>query len=293
MKIYAFIVTYNRLELLKRTIQCLKEQSYKITEIIVINNSSTDGTLEWLKKQNNIKVITQDNSGGAGGFHTGIEYCIKAGAEWIWMMDDDVFPRKDCLERLMKYKDISLCMQATRITNDGKRIEWNYSFNLNNVRVTSPKPYWNIISQQDYYEVETGCFEGMLIHASIVKKIGYPLSDFFISGDDILYGKLASKYTKVICIKDAIIDRYANSYDKRYSPMYTYYSTRNIHLLLSKDTKINNGYTLSLKIQYFFYILRIILGVIRRKDCPNKYSICKAYYRGYIDSLKGLKGKTF
>jgi len=47
-KIAAVVVTYNRLELLKQCIDSIKNQTRKPDEIIVVNNSSTDGTLEWL-----------------------------------------------------------------------------------------------------------------------------------------------------------------------------------------------------------------------------------------------------
>ena len=101
MNIYAVTVTFNRKELLKRTIDCLRKNK-PVSKIVVVNNGSTDGTGEWLAKQDDLIVITQENVGGSGGFYTGIEYAYKAGADWIWCMDDDVFPRENCLEELLK-----------------------------------------------------------------------------------------------------------------------------------------------------------------------------------------------
>ena len=43
MKIIAVVVTYNRLELLKRSMDCLR-QNKPLSAIIVVNNGSTDGT---------------------------------------------------------------------------------------------------------------------------------------------------------------------------------------------------------------------------------------------------------
>ena len=99
MKITAVVVTFNRLELLKQGIECLRKQQ-KLTGIIVVNNGSTDGTREWLNAQPGLLVVHQDNVGGSGGFYTGIERAYSEGADWIWCMDDDVFPRPDCLDRL-------------------------------------------------------------------------------------------------------------------------------------------------------------------------------------------------
>ena len=49
-KITAVVVTYNRKELLKRTIECLRSQTRTLDSIIVVNNSSTDGTAEIAEK---------------------------------------------------------------------------------------------------------------------------------------------------------------------------------------------------------------------------------------------------
>ena len=91
MNIIAVVVTYNRMELLKRNIRCL-QQNKPISSIVIVNNGSTDGTTEWLAAQEGLTVINQTNVGGAGGFYTGIQYAIRR-VRWIWCMDDDVFPR--------------------------------------------------------------------------------------------------------------------------------------------------------------------------------------------------------
>ncbi len=50
MNIIAVVVTYNRMELLKRNIRCL-QQNKPISSIVIVNNGSTDGTTEWLAAQ--------------------------------------------------------------------------------------------------------------------------------------------------------------------------------------------------------------------------------------------------
>ena len=100
MKIIAVVVTFNRRELLKRNIECLRRNK-PVSSILVVNNGSTDGTKEWLDEQQDLSVIHQANVGGSGGFYTGIEHAYQSGADWIWCMDDDVFPRENCLEKLL------------------------------------------------------------------------------------------------------------------------------------------------------------------------------------------------
>ena len=101
MNVVAVVVTYNRRELLKRNLSCLRANR-PVQSIVVVNNGSTDGTTEWLKEQKDLIVIHQENVGGSGGFYRGIQHAFQLGADWIWCMDDDVFPRADCMEHLLQ-----------------------------------------------------------------------------------------------------------------------------------------------------------------------------------------------
>ena len=81
MRIIAVVVTYNRRELLKRNIHSLRQQDSPLSAIVVVNNGSTDGTAEWLAEQHDLKVISQENVGGSGGFYTGIREAYDMGAD--------------------------------------------------------------------------------------------------------------------------------------------------------------------------------------------------------------------
>ena len=51
-KIAVIIPTYNRVKLLKRAIESVVRQTYPATEIIVIDDGSTDGTVQFIKDNN-------------------------------------------------------------------------------------------------------------------------------------------------------------------------------------------------------------------------------------------------
>ena len=97
-KVIAVVVTYNRQALLEQCIDALKKQTRKVDQILVINNGSTDKTETWLRSQTGIEFITQENIGGAGGFHTGIKTAFEKSFTWMWLMDDDGYPKEDALE---------------------------------------------------------------------------------------------------------------------------------------------------------------------------------------------------
>jgi GT2 family glycosyltransferase len=185
----AVIVTYNRLEYLKKVVQSIKQQEHKLSEIIIVNNGSTDGTSQWLSAQQGITVIQQENVGGAGGFHTGMKYAFDKGYEWIWIMDDDVIPEKSCLRALLEGFDENTIRNTLRYSTNGKPyINDTISYNFKNPF----KSLWKRIVNEadfdkDFYECEGPTFEGSLFNRKVIERIGLPRKEFFIFADDTEY----------------------------------------------------------------------------------------------------------
>ena len=70
-RVIAVVVTFNRLALLERLVAELRRTT-GLTEVVVVDNASTDGTGEWLAGQDDVHGVTLgENLGGAGGFHEG------------------------------------------------------------------------------------------------------------------------------------------------------------------------------------------------------------------------------
>ena len=150
MNVCAVIVTYNRLNCLRKNIKCILEQTIKIYKIIIINNNSSDGTKEYLENvskdyDNLIIKNLNSNIGGAGGFAIGIEEAMNIkNSDYIWGMDDDAYPEKDALEKLLCKADKKKCL-------------WS---NCNN-----DKDFINEIK-----EVKSWMFVGFFIPINIVKE---------------------------------------------------------------------------------------------------------------------------
>ncbi|WP_143875493.1 glycosyltransferase, partial [Oenococcus oeni] len=90
------MVTYNRLDYLKKSINCLKNNSNYIQRVIIVNNGSNKDTLDYLEtlKQENIWIHVLnflENNGGSFGFAQGLSYVKEhySDNEWTLIMDDD------------------------------------------------------------------------------------------------------------------------------------------------------------------------------------------------------------
>lgn len=211
MNIFAVVVTYNRLKLLKRNIECLRLNK-PVTRIVVVNNGSTDGTAKWLATQDDtLTVITQSNVGGSGGFFTGMKYAYAEGADWIWCMDDDVFPRPNCLENLLPYTlrpEVGII--APRRMQDGHIFTNDFlKYNLTN-------PFASMYAQKlagrevcKPIEIAGTAFEGPFIRREIVEKVGLPNKEFFIFCDDTDYClRTLLKGYKILYVPSALMDKY-------------------------------------------------------------------------------------
>ena len=81
------IPTYNRANLLPKTLDSVFAQTFKNYEVIVVDDGSTDGTQDYLKwSENRITVLTQPNRGPGAARNLGVRH---AKGEYIAFLDSD------------------------------------------------------------------------------------------------------------------------------------------------------------------------------------------------------------
>ena len=99
------IANYNNKNLLERSINSCKKQSYKNKEIIVFDDFSDDGSQDLLKKIKNIKVIYNKKKLGIpylDAMNAYREMFKVAKGKFIFFLDSDDFYKKDKLNILLK-----------------------------------------------------------------------------------------------------------------------------------------------------------------------------------------------
>ena len=206
------IVTYNRSALLHGLLQSIANMTTKPWKVIVVDNASTDDTPELLEADRAlfdepmIQIFrSETNTGGSGGFSKGVDLAVQAGAEWIWVMDDDVEVLPDALERMEPWTHRFRCLHGRRYDVDGTPFYWQARFNQ---FLGVPLPYTiKDFNDQGFALTNSGTFEGMLIATDIVRKIGLPDPRFFISWDDAIYAWLASHYTEVAYVNEFLLQK--------------------------------------------------------------------------------------
>lgn len=186
------VVTFNRLEKLKTVIASIEAQTHPVETLFIIDNASTDGTAEFLAGLETTvphEIVTMStNSGGAGGFSEGMRRGYASGADHVWIMDDDCYPKPDALASLVAGfddavaelgGDVPFACSVVEFT-DGSICEMN-----------NPVTTWDwgrlLVKGQRNVMVTACSFVSVLIPRWAIAEYGLPYAEYFIWFDDREY----------------------------------------------------------------------------------------------------------
>ncbi len=87
----------------------LRALSYPNFKVLLVDNGSPDGSGKSIASQfpEVAFLATGENLGFSGGCNAGIKFCLDAGAEWIWLLNNDTRVDRDSLTTLMKVAQAS------------------------------------------------------------------------------------------------------------------------------------------------------------------------------------------
>ena len=193
MRILAAIVTYNRMALLESCIDHVRAQRRPPDGLIVINNSSPDGTVEMLERKG-VDYVTQPNVGSAGGW----KRCLEEGlaGEWdaVWLMDDDGYPHPDALGLLEEALVPGVSCVSSVVLCEQDRNRFVFPFPVLDekglpVLFASKRKIRHLdalraVAGGDTYPF-AHLFNGALVPTALVRRIGNVESDFFLMGDEV------------------------------------------------------------------------------------------------------------
>jgi rhamnopyranosyl-N-acetylglucosaminyl-diphospho-decaprenol beta-1,3/1,4-galactofuranosyltransferase len=186
-KIAAIIVTFNRKELLLKNITNCLNQTKKLDKIYIIDNASTDGTYDYLLindvlTNNNVEYINLNvNQGGAGGFYNGLLTAFNNNFDMFWLMDDDGCPDEDSLEQLIMGFNDKIDIIGPLIYCDEPNLSHS-KYLVNNLMSENISEIKTVL-----YSYPVHPFNGTLIKRRVVEKIGFPIKELFIWGDEQEY----------------------------------------------------------------------------------------------------------
>ncbi len=271
------IVTHNRADLLARLLDGLASSSRRPDAVFVVDNASTDHTSQVLAGWTVLPlhpIRSEENLGGAGGFHRGVREAYAAGHDRIWLMDDDVVPAPGTLAVLLAHQGPAL--MAVREDTEGRLCEKAATvFDLANPLAVRPKRetveerYRRRDAMPAEVRLENVAFEGFMVHRRVVDAVGLPDPGFFIFYDDVDYAlRIRRAGFPVVGLRDAVLVRqlpFDQQHDMRsWKGYYMYRNLFVVHLRYGENPLVR------LK-PYLITLVVLLLAPLRggRKEAVN------------------------
>lgn len=194
-RVAAVVVTYNRKELLRECMEALLAQELPENislELLVVDNAGTDGSREFvadlLQRNTNIHYVRlKRNMGGAGGFYHGMKRAAEAGYDAVWIMDDDTIPHADALRHLLegmkRIRKIPGYLSSQVQWTDGSTCKMNQQHFLKPAEGAQTE----LARTYGIRPIDQATFVSLLFPAETIRKVGLPIKEYFIWGDDKEY----------------------------------------------------------------------------------------------------------
>ncbi|WP_022961505.1 glycosyltransferase family 2 protein [Halopseudomonas pelagia] len=190
-KVFAVVLTYNRKDLLERSLDAIYAQTRRCDGVIVIDNASSDGTESMLLEAGYPGLqlyVLSHNLGASGGFNVGFRMAFQEGADLVWMMDDDVIAAPDALQRLLEADALlesrteeRAFLLSTAFTENGLVTN---SPSIDNRRNKIDYENWPLTLELGILPVRRATFVSILVPRATLEEYGLPIASMFIWGED-------------------------------------------------------------------------------------------------------------
>lgn len=283
-------------------VQCVKAlaaQTNPPAIVVVADNRSNDDTAGILETLTELPFALHvlrldENLGNAGGIEAAMDLAFKEGADAVWILDDDSWPRPECLAALLEEEwDLNSVRHALQIDPTTGRFTWPMPIRTSD---SNSQLIWSEKELPKMTRIETtSSWTGALIPKAIYQKVGPVMAELFIRGEDEEYPmRIANMGFRFYAYSKAIMDHPGPQnlkewhifnnfiFDKHFFyeaglvEWKVYYKVRNMVWLMNKRSGVSKGLMISLA-----YLLAVL-----RYDGMEKLPItCKAILHGWQGRL--------
>ena len=281
---------------LNDTLDCLEsldQLDYQSYKVLVLDNGSTDGSVEAIRGHfPHVALIENaENLGYAEGNNRGAEYALQAGADYIFVLNNDTVLCQDILTRLVGAAEanprvgavgpkIYYHAQPRRIWFAGGTIDWQHGLTVNLGADKDDVGQFEEVRSVDFL---AGC--ALLIKREAWENVGSFDSRFFMYWEEIDWCTRAQRAGyDLLFIPQAKMWHKVSPMDQSSSPRILYYMTRNRLLFLHKNLSFPHKVIVLAKCSWG--ICRTIVSFFRR----GKREQSGALMQGILDFFRGQFG---
>lgn len=243
--IYTVIVTYNAMPWIDRCLKSLRDSTIP-TIPLVVDNASTDGCVEYIRK-NYLEVILfpqKMNLGFGQANNIGFKYALEHDVDYVLLLNQDAALHPKALELLLQQSNGKSLFSPLHCNGDGSKIDYMVK-NVTLLKAKNTLLDDLLLSKpKQVYEIGEICAACWLMPVSLLRTIGGFNPLFFHYGEDNnYYQRLKYHGISVFLVPQALIfhDREIHGnmavYKRRWIYRRLLFVATNINLSLFKRIK--------------------------------------------------------
>ena len=191
IRVAAVFATMNRAKTAEACVMALARQTRPPEWVMVADNVSGDDTVEVLENLKDLpfKLVVhrmQENLGNAGGVREVMEMAFSQGADAVWILDDDSWPREKAVESLLEGEwDPRVVRHALQIDPKTGRFTWP-------LLIDDGSSGWRLVWDENEFPDGKSVrsritWTGALLPREVREAVGPVNGDLFIRGEDEEY----------------------------------------------------------------------------------------------------------
>lgn len=191
------ICNYNKEDYIVNCIKSILASTMKDFDIYVVDNASTDHSVDRIQEAYADQVtliVNQENLGGSGGFNTGLREALKRDYQYLMCVDNDVVFDERAVEELYQFleqhPETGMVGSKVYYMDEPEKI-WGYGGEINFEQYVHIDHYRNCIDTDDipeyaYADYVPAC--SLMVRTDAVRSVGIMPEDNFIYWDDMEWG---------------------------------------------------------------------------------------------------------
>jgi hypothetical protein len=291
--VYTLVLNYNNYADTVETIESVLSMNYDSNVILLIENSSDNTIIQKIRTTYpNLAIIeNKKNLGYAGGNNIGIQAAIAGGAEYIFLLNNDVRLEKDVLEKCVSAMEKSPgcgACQPVIVASQNKGIIWSAGtqlfFGYPRLFLKGTKLQKNGIKTAPFGLV--GC--AILFRRTALQKTGLFDEALFLFHEETDWCIRAKKMDfSLLIISNAIVCHKISTTIGMFSKIYLYYVGRN-WLLVGKKNFSFFFYLYILSTEFLIRFPYYLYHVTKK----GQIGMIKFYLKGIFDGILGISGEA-
>jgi len=286
-------VAYNSDKDLEKLFVNIGKQEEKTHFIICVDNSDIiykDRNETICTKYNSIPTFTveyyplKSNYGSSAGFAIAMTIAYNAGADYIWLHDQDGYPLPGCLQNIRKYLANGPGILSPKILDERNNYLFVFHGNYNK--------YWSLIPvvlEEEFALAEVAGTAGLFIKRELIDKIGiYDYEHYFINNEDFDYCIRAGRHGFKVCVvRDALYyhpNKWGNVSQGKKKNFVRYFGDITLSKINNRSSSNINYYIKHCRYNFLISLIYSGLIVVIKKLCFRKINML-ATIKCYISAI--------